>query len=192
MRAANEIPRHLQATIGNELEPGERIRWVGMPRARFFTVAGVFPFLFAIPWTGFALFWICGAAGFRMPSFTRAVDFFPLFGVPFVAVGFFLLATPFWVYRLARNTAYVLTDRRAILFEGGRSRTIRSFRPSELIGIFRREYPDGTGDVLFSQTAASEDKTAEVGFLRIAEPKAVEAMLRELAAAHPSSNEVTP
>ncbi len=86
------IPRHFQEQVDRELEPGERVEWIEMPIPRFFTPASTAIFLFAIPWTAFAVFWICGAAGFKLPDFRQGgFELFPLFGVPFVLIGLAML-----------------------------------------------------------------------------------------------------
>src|SRR6185295_11951618 len=111
--------------------------------------------LFGIPFTGFAVFWIM--KGFEMTAWTDkhfpghngALDrLFPLFGVPFVIAGLYMLSSPLWMMLKASNTAYVITNRRAIIFEGGWSTHIRSFRPTELGQLERREHSDGSGDII--------------------------------------------
>ena len=56
------IPRQFQDVVDLELEPGERVEWVEMPKPTFFTPTATRAFLFGIPWTAFALFWTAGAA----------------------------------------------------------------------------------------------------------------------------------
>ena len=125
--------------------------------------------LFGIPWTAFALFWTAGAAGFKLPNFQQPFDFFPLFGVPFVLVGVGLLSSPYWTARSAKRTAYVLTDRRAITFQGGMSMRIRSFRPSQLEWLTRVQRRDGSGDVIFLREPGANDarQSSDVGFLAV-------------------------
>ena len=124
------MPVEIQKQIQAELQPGERIRWSGQPvaGAASFNLAWI-PFLFAIPWTAFAIFWTLAAAGMLFghsnaghePLVLRLV--FPLFGVPFILIGVWMLITP-WrakkkVQSMAEKTAYVITDRRAIIFDFG-------------------------------------------------------------------------
>ena len=125
------IPAPLAAKVERELERGEAVVWIGMPKPTFFSPRSTGAFLFAIPWTAFALFWTAGAAGFQVPKFNQGVDLFPLFGVPFVLIGFAMLSTPLWVYRNSFKTVYVITDRRAITIEGGWSTTIPAVRSGE-------------------------------------------------------------
>lgn len=101
MHATRPIPRDLQSRIDLELESGERIQWMDMPIPRYFTPVSTKHFIFAIPWTAFALFWTYAAAGFEMPNLQTTEDLFCLFGLPFILVGIALFGSPLWVYRQA-------------------------------------------------------------------------------------------
>lgn len=85
-----------------------------------------------------------------------------------------------------RQTVYAITDRRAILMEGGRSRTVRSFPPAKLTGLFRREHKDGSGDIVLQQRGHRDSdgdlRTTEIAFRRIPDVHDVERRLRSLAA----------
>jgi hypothetical protein len=186
MRTTTDIPRHLQERVRRELEWDERIEWMDTPVPRFFTPLSTGAFLFAILWTAFAIFWIYGASGFKMPDFGEGgISFFPLFGVPHVLIGLALLFTPLWAYRKALRTVYVITDRRAITFDGGWSGTIRSYPPDKLQDIHRREKRDGSGDVIIARRALTgsggDHRSEDQGFLQVRNPKEVEHMLKKLA-----------
>ncbi|MGO8688402.1 MAG: PH domain-containing protein [Thermoguttaceae bacterium] len=184
-----DLPPDLQAKVEEELEAGERIQWLGMPTPRFFTPAATGAFLFAIPWTAFALFWTAGAAwgAWHVGKGNGPGLFcvFPLFGLPFILIGIGMLSSPLWAHWRARKTAYMITDRRAVTFDGGWSTTIRSYPPAKLQDVYRREKKDGSGHVIISRRAWSDSKgdnrSEELGFLRIANPKEVEDMLKQLA-----------
>lgn len=156
-----------------------------MPIPRFFTPVTTSIFLFAIPWTAFAIFWIYGASGFKIPDFKEGFDLFPLFGIPFVLIGLGMLSSPLWTYRKAFKTIYVITDRRAITFDGGWSTTIRSYPPEKLQEIYRKVKRDGSGDVIIARQAWHDSdgghQSEELGFLRIRDPKETEQMLKKLA-----------
>jgi hypothetical protein len=180
--------RETDERVRRELEPGESIRWMEQPIPRFFSAASVAAFLFAIPWTAFAVFWMCGASGFKIPNFREGgFSFFPLFGIPFVLIGFGMLLSPFWAYRKAQKTVYVITNRRAIAFEGGWTTTIRSFTPDQLKNVYRKERRNGVGDVILGQrvwTDSDNDRRSlDVGFLNVRDAKRVERLIQELAAA---------
>lgn len=178
------VPRELRNLVDQELEPGERVQWMESPIPRMFTVASIVPFLFSIPWTAFALFWIYGASGFKVPDFSEGIDPFPLFGVPFVLIGIGMFLSPVFSYRSAKKTVYAITEKRGIMIKSGFSKTIRSFRPDELGEIYRREKKDGTGDVILGKEEKYNTKGRpyihEFGFMSVEKPKEVEAMMRAL------------
>jgi len=180
------IPLELEDKVHRELESDERILWMEQPVPRYFTAMSTSTFLFAIPWTAFAIFWICGASGFVLPDFRKGgFAFFPLFGLPFLLIGVVMLATPIWTRQKATKTVYVITDRRAITFDGGWTTTIRSYPPDKLQNLFRKEKSDGTGDIIFAQRTWADSEGGQqainLGFLNIRDPKTVENLLKKLA-----------
>ena len=179
------IPLDLQDLISRELDREERVVWSAMPKPRYFHGPAAGAFVFAIPWTAFSMFWMAGAAGFKIPQFNQGFDFFPLFGIPFFLIGIGMLTSPFWAYRNQLKTVYLITDRRAITIDGGRTSTIRSYLPENLKDIFRREHKDGTGDVIITRTAWKDSdgdkQMQDLGFLRIQDAKSVETMLKTMA-----------
>jgi len=183
-----DMPQELQERVERELEPGERIEWLGMPIPRFFTPMATAVFLFGIPWTAFALFWTvaAGLGSTLLQGGLGPFTLFPLFGIPFVLIGLGMLSSPLWAYRKAGKTVYLITDRRAITFDGGWSMTIRSYPPAKLQDVFRREKSDGSGDVIIARRAWRDSDgdrhMEELGFLRITDAKAVEDILKRLAA----------
>ena len=145
--------------VRSELEPGEKLIWAGRPRPSRLVWSTIPIVLFGIPWTAFACFWVGMAltigAGFgNGPApFRIAGIFFPLFGLPFIAIGFAMLASPYFVYKRALRTFYALTDNRILLieptFRGGRR--IQSLVASDLGSIIRIERADGSGDLNFNR-----------------------------------------
>jgi hypothetical protein len=182
----NNLPRDVAALVGAELQPGERITWAGQPIPGRFARRSIGAVLFGIPWTAFAIFWIAGASGFKLPDFSHGFGLFPLFGVPFVLIGFGMISSPYWMRRKARRTAYVVTDQRALILDGGwwRSTTIRSFEPHRLGDIRRVQNLDGSGDLIFERTWASDNdggkQSTDHGFLAIQDVKTVETLIRQL------------
>jgi hypothetical protein len=186
------IPPKLHDLIHRELKRDERLEWAGMPTRVWFTPAATGAFLFGIPWTAFALFWTAaaGIGTWNAGGDAGLFRLFPFFGLPFVLVGFGMLSSPYWAYRRACNTVYAITDRRAILFEGGRrTTTVRSFKPMQLRNVHRRQKNDGSGDVLFSRRtwrdSDGDAHSVEVGFLRVQDVRDVEQRLQELAERSP-------
>jgi hypothetical protein len=182
----NDMPANLRQVIQEELEPNERYVWLAQPRPGAFAKKAIPVVIFGIPWTAFALFWTCGASGFQVPDFNQPGGWFALFGLPFVLIGLGMLSAPWWLLRAARRTAYAITDRRAILFEGGFGVKIRSFRAGQLGGVYRRQRADGWGDVILAESTSTDSegykRTNQVGFYGIPDVKAVESLLRQIVA----------
>jgi hypothetical protein len=179
------VPFAVQQRIQSELQSGEVVRWSGQPDPREAAKGAYAILLFAIPWTAFALFWIAGASGFRWPDFHRGPQaLFPLFGLPFVAVGVGMLLSPVWARRQARRTYYVVTDRRAVIFTDGPTATVRSFGSRELQNLERIQKPDGSGSIYFGgyvPPAGHRRLPQRLGFLGIRDVRAVEGLLAALA-----------
>lgn len=183
----HNLPREVAALVEAELQPGEQITWSGQPIPGRFARGSIGIVLFGIPWTAFAIFWMAGASGFKLPDFSHGAGFFPLFGVPFVLAGLGMLSSPYWMRRRASRTAYVVTDRRALIIAGGpwRSTTVRSFEPHRLEDLRRIQNPDGSGDLIFERTwtggHGTNKQTADHGFLAIQDVRSVEAIIKQLA-----------
>jgi len=143
----------MDQVLRRELTRGERLIWAAQPRAtRMKSV--LWMWVFALPWTLFALFWESGVLsiwGGRNSSASNMEIafgvFFPIFGLPFVAIGFWLMWKPIAAMRQARDTAYGLTDLRLIRVVAGAKRIVASVRLDQMGPIDRSEHADGWGDL---------------------------------------------
>lgn len=147
------IPPALRQALDREMTAGERILWSAQPRAnRLWGGFGVW--LFAVPWTVFALFWegmalLPWAASSKTPdaiTWTFGI-FMPLFGLPFIAIGIGMMLTPVRAMRRARNTIYALTSKRLVRLIAGRKSSFHSVFTDRIGPIERREGPDGWGNL---------------------------------------------
>ena len=147
-----DLPDDLRRAVTAEFA-GEPLRWTGRPSARSAFRGSAAIWLFALPWTAFALFWeilalggFIGLGGPKNQQWSWFGAFFLLFGLPFVAVGLGMMAAPFWLARRAGRTAWVITSRRiACLTLGRRGVTVRSIAPRDLFAVERTEKADGSG-----------------------------------------------
>ena len=182
--------------VRSELSQNESIIWAATPLARYLTTKSIGTVLFGIPWTLFSLFWIAGAAGFQIPRFGGADALFPLFGIPFVLVGLYMLAYPIQNYRNAFKTCYLLTDRRALTFEPEWGKTVvRSFRPQELTAVYRKKASDGSGDLIFNakrwKDNDGQSHSEEIGYISIASVREVEKLLTAMVDSHRRRGRIT-
>lgn len=181
------IHRDVERLFEEERNPEENLLWSGAPLPGRFARKSLPIVLFGIPWTLFAIFWICAASGFSIPDFDKGWDLFPLFGVPFVLVGFGMLSSPWWMRKKALKTAYYVTNRRALIIERAlfRGFKIRSFYPNDLKTLERVQSSDGYGDIIMDRLFQSDGEggrnVTEIGFFGIPNVRDVERNLRQLA-----------
>ena len=182
------MPPALEASLRRELLTGEYLLWSASPRAGKLR-RGFGIWLFAIPWTVFALFWESMAF---LPWFAAKTPatiqwgfgiVFPLFGLPFIAVGLWMLWQPIAAMRKAGSTAYGLTDRRLLRVVEGKERKVDSLLLHQIGPIDRREGRDGFGDLRI-QTHSTVDsdgdrKTERFEVLGVPEVARLERLLLE-------------
>ncbi|MFY9260691.1 MAG: hypothetical protein WAO71_09310 [Gallionella sp.] len=184
MSTIYNLPPHLQPRVQAELKFGEALAWVGQPNPSRMMRVGFAMWFFFIPWTAFSLFWMAGASGFHLPTFDSVFSFFPLFGLPFLLVGLGGLGSPFWLYRKAQFTVYVLTTQRALSIEGIKSVTVKSYPLAEMPTIERTEHADGSGDLIFKTEAYRDSdgdrQNKKHGFFAIENVRQVEQQISHL------------
>ena len=183
-------PSNLPPKVRNLVETeiaGEQVLWMDQPIPSRYSRQAWFLVLFGIPWTAFSIFWTWGAfsATKLFPNASIAL-LFPLFGVPFILMGLGMLTSPYWMSLRAKDTVYILTQRRAIIISSGwlGALSVRSFEPSRLRDIQRRQYSDGSGDIIFVNDfrydSHGQSYPTHVGFKAIRDVKSVEDLLRSI------------
>jgi hypothetical protein len=141
----NTAMARLRAALERELQPGESPVWHGWQLGRI-DPRHFLIYVFAVPWMAFALMWTVLAAGAMSVSNIGLVGIaFPLFGLPFIAIGGWMLSRPFVPLWERGRVLYVVTDRRVIKLAIGRALVVKTV-PADRLGLAeRREAPDGTG-----------------------------------------------
>lgn len=138
--------------IAMELDGDEQLLWSGSPRRGVvFRQSDVFLIPFSLLWGGFALFWETIALMMMVGAGGHPVAFiFPLFGLPFVIIGLYLMFGRFWVdARIRARTFYGVTTKRIIIISGLFSRKIKSLDLRTLTDISFTERTDRTGIITF-------------------------------------------
>ncbi|QDC07832.1 aspartate carbamoyltransferase catalytic subunit [Oceanicola sp. D3] len=100
------------------LDDDEEILWQGRPSAGV-VVRGkdIFESLFGLFFAGFAIFWMSMASSMGTPRNAPGIfQFFPLFGLPFLAIGLYMVfGKYFWKAYQRRHTNYTLTNKRGFI-----------------------------------------------------------------------------
>jgi hypothetical protein len=140
----------LRWALERELRPGESVLWHGWQLGRI-EPREFLGYVFAVPWTAFSLAWtgIAAVAVFNAAPDENALGLaawaFPLFGLPFVAVGAWMLGKPFKPLLERGRVLYVVTAERVLKLSLARTLEVTAV-PAARIGMAqRREERDGTG-----------------------------------------------
>jgi hypothetical protein len=156
-----------QEAFRNELQQGESLLWSGQPDPnKWFVKEDIFALPFSILWLGFALFWEWGAlTPLRMhekfsshgapDAFTYFPYIFPLFGLPFVFIGLYMVFGRIIVRRWTRKrTFYAVTDKRVmVLVRSFRGSNLRSKSIADIDDINKSADASGRGTVTFGPAA---------------------------------------
>lgn len=137
--------------IEQESSPGERLVWSGQPHCGIrFRISDWIGIPFSVFWCGFAIFWEVMALT-AMPKISDPVTpFFPLFGVPFILIGLYLVFGRFIVdARVRARTYYGLTDERIIITGGLFGRRTKSLNLRTLSDVSLSERADGSATITF-------------------------------------------
>jgi membrane protein YdbS with pleckstrin-like domain len=95
------------------LQKNEKVIWSGKPVRKAFILPGLAAIPFGLIFLAFSIFWMWSSASMGAP------DFFTLFGLPFVLIGFALTFGPSIVLLVRyRNTEYMITNKRIITQTG--------------------------------------------------------------------------
>jgi hypothetical protein len=188
MNYSVDVPREFRPLVSPELRPDERVVWIGQPTPWRFVKRFIAVFFFGVFWSGFLVFWADGflETGIRGQDGWLGLAGWAAFSIPFFLIGIGMLSTPYWSWRKAKRTVYVLTNERAILFDASwwRAMTIRSFEPARLTDLRRIQLPDGSGDLVFERTVTTDSegstKTTDHGFLSIPNVKSIEEAVQQL------------
>jgi len=184
-------PSEAQFIAQSELQPGESLQWTDIADARRAAISALPATLVGIPFAAFALFWM--TAAFRgTHAISKSANnpvagvfsFFPLFGLPFVFIGLGIVSAPLLAYFKALKTVYAITDKRVLVIIGGRTRTVRSCTPADMVSVDHRERDGGTGDVIIRTNTIMQTRNSlsqmTVGLLGVNNVKEVARLVLNL------------
>lgn len=142
-----------QRRLSVELSAGERLLWSGIPRQGFLLRrSDLVAIPFSLMWGGFAFFWEHGVIVHDASLMLR------LWGLPFVAIGVYVIAGRFVhdAWRRAR-TCYGLTEKRVLILFANRTVEVKSVALRTLGDLAIEERCDGSGSITFGSALALGD-----------------------------------
>jgi hypothetical protein len=157
-----------ESIIRPYLDPGERLLWSGQPRTGIrFRSQDLLLIPFSLFWGGFAIFWEVMALTATRKATGPAPIIFPIFGIPFVLIGLYLIFGRFFFdARTRARTFYGVTNQRIIIFRSLFSRQLKSLQLSSLGEISYTERPDGSGTITFGPRLISYGNFAGASWRR--------------------------
>ncbi len=136
-------------SIQRQLDPGERVLWTGQPKQGVrLRGSDALMIPFSLFWAGFAFFWEWSVIQSGAPLL------FTLWGIPFVAIGIYIVVGRFFVDSWQRSkTHYAVTNERILIVDGIRKITVRNAQLSGLADISLAEDSNGAGTITFGSSS---------------------------------------
>jgi hypothetical protein len=142
------------AAVQPELTSGETVLWAGQPDTSVIfhkEDASLIPF--SLLWGGFAVFWEGSVAGMWGAHSSHRWTFGPLWGVPFVLVGQYLIwGRFFYAVWLKGRTHYAVTNRRVIMVQEGWKRHMAAAYLDSLQPLIKEGASSGVGILRFGES----------------------------------------
>jgi hypothetical protein len=182
-------PSEAQFMVQSELQPGEGLQWSGIADPTRAALSALPTLIVGIPFAGFAFFWITMAyrgthAISKVSSnpIASGFSFLPLFGLPFLLIGISIVSAPLLAYRKGLKTVYAVTDKRVLVITDGRTRTVRSCTPADILSVDHRERAGGTGDVIIRINSVMQTRNSlmTIGLLGVNNVKEVARLVLNL------------
>jgi hypothetical protein len=165
------MPVETQKMLRSQLNFDEKLIWSGQPLANRVGSGSLVLVLVGIPLTVLSVVWVVVLfwvmVSWKMNSSASSSPssgpplfafVFPLFGVPFVLAGLWMLSAPYRMRRKAQKTVYAVTNKRALIlspeWRGGV--TVRSIAPEDLTARMRTQNPDGSGTLVFTRLTTTQ------------------------------------
>lgn len=134
--------------IKQELLTDEYIIWSGQPDgSKIFSKADFFLIPFSLLWGGFAITWEMTVLGFDAPLL------FKLWGLPFVAVGLYMIFGRFiYKAKMKKKTYYYVTNKRVISLKNSSRVQVEAEFITSLPAVNKSVNSSGSGDIIFGSS----------------------------------------
>ena len=184
------------AIAEGQLWPDETVTWAGYPNPMALARRDASKSWVGIQITAVAIFFTWRVSRTIEHTSSPFQLYIHLCSLMFFAIGLSTLLQPLRSALKARSTVYAITNRRALIISGTRSRSVDWFDPADLANLECKQRRDGSGDIILHRTITTawrsrssrrSDLMPAVGFFGVPEVRRVEEALGELAASAKAS-----
>jgi hypothetical protein len=150
----------------SDLLKDEKILWTGQPEQKLFCGADFYLVPMGLFVFCFSLFWEYGASGITRHHADVPFPFsaFPLFGIPFVLMGCYMLFGRFFFKSWKqRNTYYAVTNSRALILCTVPSRSLQAVLINANANLNKSVRADGVGTISFGSSSPRAAMYANTG-----------------------------
>jgi hypothetical protein len=154
-----------QTILIQELDTNENLLWAGIPKQGLMLQASdTFMIPFSLVWGGFALFWETMALSIPSDKAGPVSIVFPLFGLPFVLIGLYIMVGRFFYDAKKRSkTFYGLTNKRIIIVSYLFGKTLNSLNLKNIDEISIVEKANGSGTITLGKDNVVRNKFSSRG-----------------------------
>ncbi len=137
----------LEQKLRPQLSASERLLWSGRPAQGLRLRANdALMIPFSLLWCGFAIFWEYSAL--QIPDNNPTAFIFPIWGIPFVCIGLYLVVGRFfWESYVRGHTYYALTGQRALIVTDVWGNKVKSLPLSSMAEVTLSQRADGSGTI---------------------------------------------
>lgn len=176
----NNLSLKLTRAINDELNHKERLIWQDQPIAHKRALPNLVMWLFFIPWTVALIPAVYDAI--KQGTLDNVIHL--IFLAPFLLIGISGLAIPFTQWLEAKNTVYVITDKRIFTLKYMRNIKVESFLPGTISRIKKSQNNKGVGSLVIQKEGYTDSEGAkqvnEYGFFAIKNVNRVEQLIQDL------------
>ncbi len=140
-----------ETVVAASLDADERLLWAGQPRQGVrLRAQDALQIPFSLLWGGFALFWEYQTLTIAAKAPGPVAVVFPLFGLPFVLIGLYMIFGRFFVDARSRaRTFYGVTNERVLIISGLFAAQTKSLPLRSLGELSLTQHADGSGTLSF-------------------------------------------
>ena len=177
----NAIPLEWDSRVREELDSTESVLWFGQPspgNSLIKAIPGTFGGITFVLGPAMMIRGILDSKYYDLDQWTSNFAPLAICGLA-IFVGIYFSLSPLFAYFRSKKTAYVVTGKRAIIFEGDSTLTAKLTLIKDPGAVYRIQRMGGRADLIFSGLQGAENISMMFVFHCIDNAKEVESLIKE-------------